>query len=290
MKNSSMSERIDSHHHLWRYTREDYGWISPQMGVLKRDFMPQDLYPEMHRARLTGSVVVQARQSIAETRWLLELATSTPWIRGVVGWAPIASADFGTVLDDLLGSAKLRGLRHVIQDEPNDDFILSDDFNSGIASMLGTGLVYDLLIHERHLPCAAEFARRHPQQAFVLDHVAKPRIRENGLEPWKKNLLELASYPNVFCKLSGLATEADWTSWTFEDLKPYLDAALEAFGPERLMAGSDWPVCLVATSYARWWDSLEQWARCLNSAQQDALFGGTATEVYRLEDVDGSVK
>ncbi len=282
---NSTSERIDSHHHLWRYSVEEFPWITPDMGGLKRDFMPQDLLPELQRSRVTGAVVVQARQTLEETRWLLDCARSTAWIRGVVGWAPVATVNFAAILDELLQFDKLKGLRHVIQDEP-DDFILGGDFNAGLASMLGTGLVYDVLIHERQLPNAAEFVRRHPQQVFVLDHLAKPRVSARRMEPWRSNLKTLAVRQNVFCKVSGLTTEADWANWTTDELEPFLDAALEAFGPERLMVGSDWPVCLLATTYSRWWDAVQEWAQCLSAAEQDALLGGTATEVYRLDESD----
>lgn len=277
-----MTTVIDAHHHLWQYTREEYGWITPEMSVLQRDFLPVDLDETMAGAGVNGSVVVQARQSVDETRWLLECAETDPSIRGVVGWLPIASASFPELLREFQGSKKLKGLRHVIQDEPDDDFILRDDFNAGIAAMSETGLVYDILIHERHLPQAASFVQRHPQQVFVLDHLAKPRIRSGEIEPWKSNLAALALNENVYCKLSGLVTEADWEKWTLAHLRPYLDAALESFGPERLMAGSDWPVCLVASSYARWWETIREWMQPLTTAQQEAILGGTASKVYGL--------
>ena len=277
-----MAAVVDSHHHLWRYSREEYGWIGPEMAVLQRDFLPADMEREMAVAGVSGSVAVQARQSVEETRWLLECAESSATIRGVVGWLPIAAEDFPAILGEFGGFKALKGLRHVIQDEPDDGFILRESFNKGIAAMLGSGLVYDILIHERHLPQAAECVRRHPEQVFVLDHLAKPKIRAGELQPWKKNLTQLASHDNVFCKVSGMATEADWTAWTLDDLRPYLDAAVEAFGSMRLMAGSDWPVCLVASEYKRWWDTLREWAECLDAAGRDALFGDTASRVYRL--------
>jgi L-fuconolactonase len=273
---------VDSHHHLWQYSRDEYGWIAPGMAVLQRDFLPVDLEREMAAAGVIGAVAVQARQSIEETRWLLECAESSAAIRGVVGWLPIAAVDFAERLAEFQAFKKLKGLRHVIQDEQDDDFILGERFNAGIASMLGTGLVYDILIHERHLPEAAEFVRRHPEQAFVLDHLAKPRIRAGELEPWKRNLAALAAHGNVYCKVSGLVTEADWAGWTLDDLRPYLDAALEAFGPGRLMAGSDWPVCLLASGYKRWWETLREWADCLDPQEREAFFGETASSVYKL--------
>jgi L-fuconolactonase len=280
-----MAEIIDSHHHLWRYSEEDYGWIGPEMAVLQRDFLPVELEREMGGAGVAGSVAVQARQSVEETRWLLECAEKSAAIRGVVGWLPIAALNFTEILAEFRRFKALKGLRHVIQDEPYDDFILGERFNAGVAALKGTGLVYDILIHERHLPQAAEFVARHPDQVFVLDHLAKPEIRAGELEPWKRNLATLASHKNVYCKVSGMVTEANWTRWSLDDLRPYLDAALEAFGPERLMAGSDWPVCLVSSGYERWWETLREWAECLDEAGRDAFFGETAKRVYRLGDV-----
>lgn len=278
----NMAETIDSHQHLWRYTSEDYGWIGPQMQQLKRDFLPEDLEREMAAAQVDGAVAVQARQSVEETRWLLDLAAQSLAIRGVVGWLPIVQGDLPSQLSELGDTAKLKGLRHVIQDEPDDDFILREDFNLGIASLLGTGLVYDILIHERHLPQAARFVALHPRQTFVLDHLAKPKITAAEIEPWRTNLFALAAQPNVFCKLSGLVTEGDWEAWTLESLRPYLDAALAAFGPERLMAGSDWPVCLLASGYSRWWETLRGWMSSFKVRHQEMILGETAKSVYRL--------
>lgn len=280
-----MAEIIDAHHHLWNYNPEEYGWIGPDMGVLKRDFQHDDLAVAMREAGVHGSVVVQARQSVAETRWLLECAETSPFIRGVVGWLPIGGGSLGASLAEFRGCRKLKGLRHVIHDEPDDDFILRDDFNAGIASMRCTGLVYDILIHERHLARAAEFVSRHPEQVFVLDHLAKPKVRDRVLEPWSGNLRRLAASENVYCKLSGLVTEADWDGWTPKDLNPYLDVALAAFGPERLMAGSDWPVCLAACGYKRWWDVIRDWVSRLSPHQQESIFGENAARVYRLDEV-----
>lgn len=277
-----MVEIIDAHHHLWRYSKADYGWISAEMSVLKCDFLLDDLNREMHSAGVDGTVVVQARKSLAETRWLLECADAHPSIRGVVGWVPLVDANVPAVLAELAASAKLKGLRHVVQDEP-DGFLLREDFNRGIASMAGTGLVYDILIHERQLPEAAEFVRRHPGQQFVLDHLAKPKIRSGELEPWRSNLFALVSAGNVSCKISGIVTEADWLTWTLDGLRPYLDAALEAFGPECLMAGSDWPVCLLASGYAHWWNTLRQWLDGMSTGDRELILGGNAQRVYGLD-------
>jgi L-fuconolactonase len=254
------------------------------MSMLRRDFVAPDLDRELRAAGIDGSVVVQARQSVEETRWLLGVAANpkAKAIRGVVGWLPLASAEFPAILREFADCAKLKGVRHVVQDEPDDGFILREDFNRGVAALLDTGLVYDILIHERHLPQAAKFVERHPEQVFVLDHLAKPRIKDRVVEPWRENLMRLAEHENVFCKLSGLVTEADWGSWTLDDLRPYMDAALEAFGAERLMAGSDWPVCLLASGYGQWWDTLREWAVRLDEDERKQIFGLIAKRVYRL--------
>jgi L-fuconolactonase len=278
-----MGERIDAHHHLWRYSKEEYGWIGPGMEAIARDFLPGDLQTDLRACGVAGSVVVQARQSLAETDWLLESAASSPAIRGVVGWAPIADARFSHALEQLKEKRKLKGLRHIIQAEPDDEFILRDDFNLGIAALAGSGLVYDILIYERHLPAAIKFVDRHPNQIFVLDHLAKPRIKDHVLEPWKSNLFEIAKRENVYCKLSGMVTEADWKKWNTTDLRPYADAAVEAFGPSRLMFGSDWPVCLLAATFVRWVQTVQDFLGALSSSEKELVFGGVASKVYSLE-------
>lgn len=277
-----MAERIDAHHHLWRYSKEEYGWIGAGMEAIARDFLPGDLQSELKACGIDGSVVVQARQSLAETDWLLEMAASSPAIRGVVGWAAICDADFPRILEKLKARKKLKGLRHIIQAEPDDEFILRDDFNAGIAALSGSGLVYDILIYERHLPAAIQFVDRHPNQIFVLDHIAKPRIQDRILEPWMTNLFEIAKRENVYCKLSGMVTEADCKSWNAADLQPYADAALEAFGPRRLMFGSDWPVCLLAASYAKWLQTAQDFLGALSKSEKELVFGGVASKVYSL--------
>lgn len=252
------------------------------MEGIRRDFLPEDLVAEMKAADVDGSVAVQARQTLEETEWLLDLADDTPEIRGVVGWAPIAGENFPGAMERFDGREKLKGLRHVIQAERDENYILREDFNSGIRALKGSGLVYDILIFERHLPQAIDFVDQHPEQVFVLDHIAKPAIVGGHLEPWATRLCKLAERQNVWCKVSGLVTEADWNAWTPESLEPYLDAVVEAFTPNRLMAGSDWPVCLVASGYKHWWDVLRTYFARFSEAERDAVFGGTATDVYRL--------
>jgi L-fuconolactonase len=274
-------ERIDAHHHLWRYTPNEYGWIDDAMHALQRDFLPEDLAAEMRTPGVDGAITVQARQMLEETRWLLGLAAGSSTIRGIVGWAPIAEEGFAAAMEEFSEAPKLKGLRHIVQAEP-DNYLLREDFNRGISALRGSGLVYDVLVYERQLPQAIEFVGRHPEQAFVLDHIAKPRIREGVLEPWASRIRELAKRENVSCKVSGMVTEADWDGWTVETLRPYLDVVVEAFGPKRLMAGSDWPVCLVACGYAQWFGVLEEYFAGFSEAEREAVFGGTAARVYRL--------
>lgn len=274
---------IDAHHHLWRYSSAEYDWISDSMQALRRDFLPADLRAEMKAAGVEGSVAVQARQTMEETRWLLELAGQNPWMAGVVGWAPIADGQFPRVLEELCDNTRLKGLRHVLQDEPDDRHALGADFERGLKALASTGLVYDILIYARHLPVAVELVDRHPNQMFVLDHLAKPKIAAHQLSPWRENIRELARRPNVACKLSGMVTEADWQHWTVSDLEPYLETALECFGAQRLLAGSDWPVCTLASGYGRWWQTLRGWASPLTADEQAGIFGGNAARVYRLE-------
>jgi L-fuconolactonase len=275
-------QTIDAHHHFWRYTPTEYDWIDERMEVLRRDFLPEDLKAEMRSTGVDGTIAVQARQTLEETRWLLDLAEANEEIRGVVGWAPIAGEEFPGVMEEFDGRAKLKGLRHVIQGEKDENYILREDFNSGVRALAGSGLVYEILIYERHLPQAIEFVDRHPEQVFVLDHVAKPLIAAGIVEPWAGRMRELGERENVWCKVSGMVTEADWKTWAPEKLKPYLDTAVQAFGPSRLIAGSDWPVCLVASSYERWWQVLREYFAGFSEAERSRVFGGNAVEVYGL--------
>lgn len=272
---------IDAHHHLWRYSSQEYGWIDDSMPELQRDFLPADLDRELRTAGVDATVAVQARQTEAETAWLLSLARESSKILGVVGWADIASETFPAQIEQLANQAHLVGLRHVVQAEPAG-FLDAPAFNRGIHAMLGTRLVYDVLIYERQLEEATRFVDRHPQQTFVLDHIAKPRIAAAELHPWKQRITELARRPNVCCKVSGLVTEADPKHWRPEDLRPFLDTVVEAFGPERLMAGSDWPVCLVGTTYTAWWELLRRYFAPFTAAERASIFGGCAIRVYGL--------
>ncbi|HTB63116.1 MAG TPA: amidohydrolase family protein [Opitutales bacterium] len=272
---------IDAHHHFWHFNTQDFGWIDDAMRVIRRDYLPEDLASAIKTAGVDGVVSVQARQAMEETEWLLELARNNSFVRGVVGWVPLIAPDVEEILHEFSANPKLRAVRHVLQREP-DGYMLRDDFNHGIAALKKHSLAYDILIFERHLPQAIELVDRHPQQTFVLDHVAKPRIKENFLEPWRKNIRELARRPNVYCKISGMVTEADYTQWTEAQLLPYFETVLNAFGPKRLMLGSDWPVCLVACEYARWVNIMRGWIKHLSPVEQARILGETAMEAYRL--------
>jgi L-fuconolactonase len=274
--------RIDAHQHFWNHERELYPWIGPTMGVLARDYGPLDLAPELAARGIDGSVVVQARQDDAETDWLLELAREHDFLRGVVGWVDLATEHVEARLDALAGDPHLVGVRHVLQDEPDDDHMLRPAFQRGIGRLARRGLVYDILIFPRHLQRASTLVAAFPEQAFVLDHVAKPLIAHGVREPWAAHLRALAAHPNVSCKLSGMVTEATWNAWQPADFQPYLDIAYEAFGEDRVMFGSDWPVCLLSASYARVADVVEQWAAQLGDAQRAKLFGLNAARVYGL--------
>ncbi len=274
---------IDTHQHFWKFNPAEYGWIGPHQGVLRRDFLPSDLEPIIRSSEVTGVVSVQARQTLEETHWLLELAATYHFIKGVVGWVPLISGELLKTLEGLATNTRLKGVRHVLHDEPYDDYMLRDDFNRGIAVLHRFNLVYDILIFERHLPQTIEFVDRHPRQIFVVDHIAKPRIAAGILEPWRKNIRELAARPNVYCKLSGAVTEADHRSWRDADLRPYVDVVLECFGPQRLMFGTDWPVCLLASQYARWVKAVEMMIGSLSDDERDAIWSGTAVKVYGLD-------
>jgi len=273
---------IDSHHHFWHYSAQEYGWISDAMGVLRRDFLPPDLEPQIRPLGIEGVVSVQARQSVRETSWLLELAEQNTFIKGVVGWVPLVSPEVSRDLERFLGRVKLKAVRHVLQDEPDDNYMLRPDFDRGIGLLKTFGLRYDILIFERHLKQAITLVDRHPDLTFILDHVAKPRIRENILSPWRENMIDLARRPNVYCKLSAMATEADHTHWTDDQLRPYMDVALHAFQPHRLMFGSDWPVCLLATPYRRWFETVTQFIAPLSPAERKWIMGETAIQAYGL--------
>lgn len=273
--------RIDSHQHFWRFNQAEYGWMQPDWPI-RRDFLPKDLEPELRAQKLDGCVAVQARQCVAESRWLLELAEESPIIRGVVGWVDLRSPNVAEELEDFAKHPKFVGLRHVVQDEPDDEFILGKDFQRGIAMLRNFGLTYDLLVFPRQMPAAIALAKKFPEQPFVLDHLAKPPIKEGAQSPWREQVRELAKQPNVACKVSGMVTEADWQNWRENDFKPYLDVVFEAFGAERLMFGSDWPVCLLAGSYDQVFKLAQDYVRQRGAHSEAKFFGENAAKFYGL--------
>ncbi|CAI6041370.1 hypothetical protein PAECIP112173_01025 [Paenibacillus sp. JJ-100] len=274
--------KLDAHQHFWQYNTRDYGWISEEMNVIQRSFLPEDLHPILTASGISGCIVVQARQSLEETEWLLELADKHEFIKGVVGWVDLCSENAALQLEKYAASPWLKGVRHVIQDEPDVKFVLRKDFQRGIALLKQYNLAYDLLVSKEQLPYAVELVQAFPQQRFVIDHLAKPDIKAGILSPWKEAIIAISAYPNVHCKLSGMVTEADWNNWTQEDFTPYLDTVLQAFGPERVMYGSDWPVSNVAGTYRQVFNLLQTHVHSLSQAEQQMIFGDNCRIFYNL--------
>lgn len=278
---SSAFPSLDSHQHFWRYSVEDYGWIDEPMARIRRDFLPKDLQPNLAAAGLSGCIAVQARQTLEESRWLVELARENSFIKGVVGWVPLAEPQVGKALESLQREASFKGVRHVVQGE-SDGFLDRDAFNAGIREITKCGLTYDVLVFARQLPEALRFIDRHSEQTFVLDHIAKPTVVGAPDPEWRRLIQEFAGRERTFCKFSGVVTEVPGWRWTPSLLRPYFEVVLEAFGPQRLMFGSDWPVCLVATEYAAWVEFVRSCTVALSSEEQSWIFGRTASTAYRL--------
>ncbi len=275
--------RIDSHHHFWNYDAAEYGWIGDDMEVLKKDFLPADLLRETETVGIDGVVSVQARQTIEETQWLTDFAKENELVRGVVGWVPLANQNLRGVLEAVADSPWLKGVRHVVQGEPDDNFILGSDFNRGVAMLKDFDLAYDVLIFAKHLAPSIEFVDRHPEQVMVLDHIAKPTIKTAAFhEFWAGSLRELGKRENVSCKFSGVVTEVRDPAWSIDLIRPYWDVALEAFGPNRLMFGSDWPVCLLRSGYGEWFTTVQALMAELSADEQAAMLGENAIRVYNL--------
>ncbi len=275
--------RIDSHQHFWLYNQLEYDWIDDSMSLIRRDFLPQHLTAELHKVGFDGSIAVQARQSLEETEWLLSIADSYPIIKGVVGWVDLQSS---TVLDQLkkyTAHPKFVGVRHVIQAESDDNFILSNSFNKGISLLKDFGLTYDLLVFPKHLPNTIKFVEKYPELTFVLDHIAKPHIKEGLLAPWKDDIAKLAKFPNVYCKVSGMVTEADWHNCKLPDFTPYLDVVFESFGSDRVMIGSDWPVCLIAGNYPQVVKIVMDYISNFSDTEKLKILGGNSITAYKLK-------
>ena len=274
--------KLDSHQHFWKYDAAQYGWMKPAWPI-RRDYLPDDLQPLLARCGLDGAIAVQARQSVEESRWLLELADQHPLIKGVVGWVDLRSERVEDELARFAPHPRFVGVRHVVQDEPDDDFMLRPEFLRGIGKLRQFDLRYDILIFPKQLPAAIELVRRFPDQPFVLDHLAKPFIRDGLLSPWREQIRTLAEFSNVLCKVSGMVTEAHWQNWRAADFRPYLDVVFAAFGPERLMLGSDWPVSLLAATYEESFGLVNDYLEQFPAAVREQVLGGNAVSFYGVE-------
>lgn len=272
---------IDTHQHFWKYDPVNYSWINDEMQVIRRDFLPGDLAVVLKENKVQGCVAVQADQTEAETDWLLELAAKNDFIQGVVGWVDLRSSNIEERLLHYAQFKKLKGFRHVLQGE-EPSFMLQKDFLNGISKLHQFGFAYDILIFPQHLSAALQLVEQFPQQRFVVDHVAKPYIKDGNIDEWKAGLQQLAQHSNVYCKISGMVTEADWKTWTADQLKPYIDVVVESFGIDRIMFGSDWPVCLVASSYNKWIETVQNYFASFSTEDQQKVFSSNAIKFYQL--------
>ena len=275
--------QIDSHQHFWRYDAVRDAWLNESMAVLKRDFLPEHLAVELAANGIDSSIAVQADQSENETMFLLDLAEKSKRIAGVVGWVDLLSPHVPENLEYFSHFSKLCGFRHIAQAEPDDRFLARETFVKGVAQLQAFGFTYDILVYSKQLPAAIELVARLPEQRFVVDHLAKPEIKFGKTAPWAAQMREIAQNKNVFCKLSGLVTEGDWKHWKADDFKPCLDVVFDAFGVERLMFGSDWPVCLVAGTYRQVKQLIEDYVKGYSQPDKERIFGGNAARFYGLK-------
>ena len=273
---------IDSHQHFWQVGRFDYPWMSSDLGVLYRDYLPPVLEPILQANGVEKTVLVQASNSVEESRWLLELADQYPFIAGVVGWVDLRSEHVDAQLAELADHSKFKGVRHLVESEPANDWLVQPEVLRGLKQLAESDLSYDLLVHPRHLCHVRRVAAECPDLRLVIDHMAKPAIGRGEFDDWSKQFRPLAEFANMHCKLSGLVTEANWSNWRVDDLRPYVDCALESFGPERLMFGSDYPVCLLAASYERVLDSFQEALKDLADSERTMILSKSATKFYRL--------
>ena len=274
--------KIDTHQHFWKYSKEEYPWIRKGMEILAQDRLPADLKPLLDEHGIDGTIAVQARQSVEETEALLAMAEEYDFIRGVVGWVDLRSPNMEAQLERFKDRAKMVGVRHVVQDEPDARFVLREDFMRGIGKLRAYDLVYDILIFPHQLAATIELVQRFPDQVFILDHMAKPYIKDGQMSPWESDIKKLASCGNVSCKISGMVTEADWHNWTVESFRPYMDVVLEAFGTERLTIGSDWPVCTLAGEYGSVISIAAEFIAQLSDNEQKAIWEGNPGRIYGL--------
>ena len=275
--------RIDAHQHFWQLGRFEYPWMPPEPSALRQDFLPERLERILKRNRFEGSVAVQATHSPGETRWLLDLAEANAFVRGVVGWVDLTDPRLGDTLDELQRRPRFKGVRHQVHDEPDDNWLLRADVLAGLGELARRGLPYDLLLRPQHLPCAPRVAERVPELRMVIDHIAKPAITAGLMEPWARDMETASKLPQVYCKLSGMITEADPKRWKADDLRPYVAHVMSLFGPDRLMFGSDWPVCTLAGT---WKETLAAFTQSIGAQGMEArekMLGETAQKFYRIE-------
>ena len=275
-------QRIDAHQHFWQFDPVRDSWITEEMAVIQRDFLPGDLEPMLKENGIDGCVVVQSAQSEAENTFQLANAENHDFIKGVVGWVDLWAENVEERLDAFSQFPKLKGFRYVLQGAEDPAIMLQPDFKRGIDKLKKFGYTYDILIFPNQLKPSREFVAAFPDQPFVVDHLAKPHIKEKKIDEWKKDIKEVAAHENVYCKISGMVTEADWQHWKREDLRPYIDVVVEAFGTKRIMFGSDWPVCLVAASYNETIDIVKDYFSSFSKDEQELFFGGNATSFYKL--------
>jgi L-fuconolactonase len=274
--------KIDSHQHFWKYNPERDTWITDEMSVIQRNFYPEDLITVLQKNGIDGCVSVQADQSLEETQFLIDFAEKNDFIKAVVGWIDLQAEDIEEQLAVWKSKKKLAGFRHVLQAEPDIDYMLRPQFLRGIKALLKNDFTYDILIFPKHLSVAQKFVSHFPDQAFVLDHIAKPYIKAGLIDDWKKDIEDLAKFENVQCKISGIITEADWGKWTYQHIKPYLDVVFESFGTDRVMFGSDWPVCLVAGEYAQVKAIVETYTKDFSTSEKSKVFGINAAKFYNF--------
>ncbi len=276
-----MMKIIDTHQHFWKYDPVNYSWINDDMQVIRKDFLPGDLAIVLKENRVDACVAVQADQTEAETDWLLKLAANNDFIQGVVGWIDLRSDSIEERLRHYAQFKKLKGFRHILQGE-EPSFMLQESFLNGISKLQQFGFAYDILIMPKHLDASLQLVQQFPEQKFVIDHVAKPYIKDGKIDEWKEGMEKLAAHPHVYCKISGMVTEADWKNWTAEQLKPYLDVVVNSFGSDRIMYGSDWPVCLVASSYSKWLQTIKDYFASYSAEEQEKVFSSNAVKFYNL--------
>lgn len=275
--------KVDAHQHFWKYNKEEFSWIDDSMNVIRRDFLPEHLLPELKKKGFQACLAVQTRQSEEENHFLLGLAKENSFVKGVIGWLDLQADNIQEKLEEYANINLFKGLRHIVQAEADPEFLLRPQFLNGIGHLKDFNLTYDILIFPQHLPTAAKFVSLFPDQKFVLDHLAKPDIKNQSILSWKNDLMKIAAFSNVSCKLSGMVTEASWENWKMADFKAYVDVALELFGAKRLMVGSDWPVCLVAAKYGEVVGIVEELTDQLSDDEKDLIFGQNAINFYNLK-------